>query len=274
MRQFILYNSKGESCNLGDTKHLLYNPDGLGFSFEREYELVGYQFNMFKESIDQSLPTGVIKFDTYEAYHAFALFIQNRPLTLEYIPDDGFAFRISVNVKSFGKSEKESMGWLNSPIVFESLGQWYRYIVMNSGGYAGTGKVYDYTYSYTYEDNAVGSLSCTLESQIESPCKLTFIGPVKNPSWGHYVNGELSAQGRVLCNIPQGHRLVVSSVVPYVIDETDNIGNEIADHYGNSDFSTERFIFLRQGENIISFTHELDNDLNVVVEAYEYFETV
>lgn len=275
MRRFTLYNSKGQSYDLSSSDHVLYSPAGLGFEFDRDYEAVGYQYELLKEELAQAKPSGMIKFDSYSTYTAFALFLQSRPLILEYEPYSDAVFRMSVNVGALSKGEKdETTGWLECAITFQALGQWYRYIVMQTDPSGLIGKKYTYKYNYSYTDSAVGSLKCTLQSNIESPCRITFLGPVKNPSWSHYKNGKLCAQGRVTANIPDNHRLVVSSVVPYIIQETDNVGNVIADRYGNSDFSTERFLYLGEGENVISFTHEGTGNLVVLVEAYEYFETV
>ena len=136
------------------------------------------------------------------------------------------------------------------------------------------GKIYDYEYPYTYADSTQGIIRIDSDSEIESPLKITAIGPVYNLMYTHYLNGEVIATGKVNYDLPEGHRLQISSQMPYSIKELDNIGTEVNDLYQCSDFSTERFLWIKKGVNEIFFSHEGSEKIKVVAEALIYYDSV
>ena len=272
MRQFKLKNAVGQEYDLTDKAHFLYNVSELGFEYDADYKQVGVQFIKISEKLKQPKPKGTIKFNEYEEYSRFVIFTQKKPLVLIYIPENK-EYRLDCEIYRLEKAEKEKCGWLRCKVEFKGLGSWYKYTVMEKSA-SDYGKTYNYIYPYNYTDNASDTLEITSESTVKSPVILNFIGPCKNPSWKHYVNGIEKASGKVVATLKNGERLNVSSVLPYRIIKTDNSGNEIEDLYGLSDFSTKRFLFIEQGENRITITHEGVEDLNAIVEVYEYYESV
>lgn len=271
MREFYLINSKGKRIDLNDTASFFYNPEGLGFSYNTEYKRAENQFVTVESVLEQKSIEGTIKFNNYKGYTEFIKFLQSKPLTLEYKPDGADTYRISCIAKSVKKGEKDGL-WLSCDISLEGLGQWYKYIYLETDPDA-KGKSYTYQYPFKYTNASSNSVKLESESSLASPVTITFIGPVKNPSWSHYVNGELAAEGKIFCDIEEGHRVKVTSVMPMAIVETDAAGNEIQDLYGNSDFSTARFLNIELGTNIITCRSESPKT-HAIVEGFEYYESI
>lgn len=273
MRIFKLKNAAGYEYDLTYKAHFMYNPSDLGFAYDTDYKQVGPQFIQMSEALKQPKPAGVMKFNDYEEYGNFIKFIQKRPLVLIYIPDNK-EFRLNCKVASLEKSEKKAGGWLHCKIRFEGIGTWYKYSLLRKTNRSYKEKTYNYIYPFQYTDSTIDSMVISAESNIKSPMIITFIGPCKNPQWVHYINGIRIASGKVFVDLKTGERMKVSSVMPYSIEKTDSAGNELEDLYGESDFSTQRFLWLEQGENWITVAHEGIEDINVVVEVYEYYESV
>ena len=91
----------------------------------------------------------------------------------------------------------------------------------------------------------------------------------------HYVNDVVEISGKVNCTIGASERLVIdTSTSPYTIKKLDTYMQEIEDCYQNSDFSTKRFVTLKNGENKIAFSHEGATDLTAIIEAKLIYESV
>lgn len=271
MRKFKLYNSLGKSYDLNDTNTFFHDPSGFGFESDADYERIGSQFLQTESGLKQPEPSGKIKFSDYKTYNEFAKFLQNAPLKLEYTAAE--TYYMDVNVNKLKKTELETMG-LIVEIEFSGLGPWYLDTIKYMEDSSITGKVYDYNWPYTYADSTQGIIKIESDSEIESPIKITAIGPVYNLMYTHYVNGNPVATGKILCDIPEGHRIQVSSQLPYSIKELDNMGSEVKNLYQCSDFSTERFLWIKKGTNEIFFSHEGSEDIKVVAEALIYYDTV
>lgn len=271
MRKFKLYNASGQMYSLNDRASFLHKPQGLGYENDSGYERIGNQFLMTEEARKQPEPSGKIRFTSYEGYLAFAKFLQRKPLKLQYTAAE--TYTMDVHVKQIKKTELETLG-LIVDITFAGLGPWYKEVTANIDGQTAAGKVYSYTYPYTYASNSQGAVVIESDSEIESPVQITLIGPCVNPQYVHYVNDVVVASGKIDYELLQGRRMRISSKLPYSIKELDSLGGEIADIYQYSDFSTERFLNIRRGVNVISFTHEGDEDLKAVVEAMIYYDTV
>lgn len=277
MRQFILYNATGNRYNLNDLDFFLENPEGLGFERSTEYRAIGSHYSPYKEGLKQKNIRGTIGFkepDAYKKYFDFCLFLEEAPLRLDYTPD-GDTFSIDVNVQVVEKTELELRG-LNCGITIRPLGQFYRTIsVEGESGESSGGKTYDYTYPYTYADSAPGSVLIESNTKERSACKLVIFGPLINPSWTHYLNGNVECAGAITARIGEGHRLVIDTTrIPYAIEEQDASGNLVADRYGQSDFATKRFIYIGRGVNRITVAHEGSNIPKMIAEARLYYATV
>ena len=274
MRKFKLHNSLSQVMDLNVLTSFLNEPQGLGFKTNNSYISIGTQYIQTLKEHRQAEPSGKVKFNTYAEYFNFIKFIQYRPLRLEYIPDTTSYF-LECNVKEVRKSEKlTESGWLQAEITFEALGQWYKQTSWSSSTEFDNDKTYVYKYPFVYSASNINQFIYNSNSVIDSPCDIVIFGPCENPRWEQKVNGVVTATGKINCEIPEGHKLVISSVAPFYIWETDNNYNKIQNRYQDSDFDTERFMFIRIGENRITFNNDQPSTLKVFMNVYEYYEGV
>lgn len=271
MRQFKLYNAVGAEFDMNSLDSFLVEPSGLGYTNESDYEQVGYDYYVTETAIGQPKPQGTIKFRTYNGYLEFIKFIQRQPLKLCYEAAEKHYLDCYLG---FLSKEEIKSGRLSIGIQFVGISQWYKSVRERVGGDANIGKYYAYTYPYTYTDKAQGEVYINSDSALDSPAKLTILGPCKNPKWVHYVNNVKQTEGKVFATIPDKHRLVISSEYPYSIKEYDEYNNEVDDRYEDSDFETERFIYLKHGENKISFMHDGNEEMNATAEGKIYYVSV
>lgn len=272
MRQFILINAQGSRWSLNDTASFFYDINGLGQEHKTSYEQIGNLFVKTEDALKQKSITGKIKFTDYASFERFSLFIQHKPLKMEYIPESSSYF-IDISIDKLNKKELETLG-LVCEIVIKGLGTFYRPVICENTDIR-EGKKYLYPYPYRYRDNVVYAIQINSNSTQESPVRITVIGPCKNPKWTHYRNGIQKASGKICCSIPAGNRLIVSNErVPWEISEYNQKEEFVKDQYQSSDFNTERFLMVGYGLNLISFSHEGEGKLNLIVEGRIEYESV
>lgn len=275
MRQFYLINGSGNQYSLMDVEHWLYQPGNLGAKFSSKYEQIGGDFIRTNRVSKPDDIKGKLLFtgdDKYDDYFKFQKFIAVEPLTLVYVSND--TYKVSVDLKSIDKGEIED-GILKCDIRLKRLSRWYKEITILNTDIDRTGKNYDYTYNYTYTEFEKQTATIDSDSGYDSPTKITIFGPAVNPSWKHYLNGDVVETGKVTASIVQGRRIVIDCTkIPYSIKEYDQAGAVKRDLYQNSDFSTARFFNLSYGRNRITVEHEGTNDLGLAVEARVEYETV
>lgn len=275
MRQFYLINGSGNEYSLMDVEHWLYQPSNLGAKFSSKYEQIGGNFIRTNRVTRPDDIKGKILFtgkNKYDDYFEFQRFIAVEPLTLIYVSND--TYKVSVDLKSIDKSEIEN-GVLSCEIKLKRLSRWYKEITILNDVIDRTGKNYDYTYDYTYTEFERQTATIDSDSGYESPTKITIFGPAINPTWKHYLNGDVIETGKVTADIREGRRLVIDCTnVPYSIKEIDQAGDVKNDLYQFSDFETARFFELSYGRNRITVEHDGTNDLSFAVEARIEYETV
>lgn len=275
IRKFTLKNANGVIWDLNSLDSFYEQIDGMGYSYDFDFETVSNVFLEIKSEIEQPSPKGLIKFSNYEIYNDFVKFVQKTPLVLSYeLPDIADVFYISVKIEELEKKEMEG-GCLQCPITFIGLGCFYKVVLKEYDPEVGSGKTYNYTYPYTYTNSASGTVTIDSDTSLDSGCKITIIGPCVNPSWSHFLNGVYLANGKVTKTLLDGERLIIDTTkVPYSIKKYDAFMNLLEDCYKYSDFNTKRFILLQNGENKIGFTHGGANELNVLVEGWLNYESV
>lgn len=234
MRGFALINSIGETYELNDVRNFFHDPNGLGFLRNSEYIKLGDRYEITKDSFEQATPTGLICFKdekispAYDKYAKFVRFLQHIPLTLLYKSDSNHY--IDVIPESLGKTEITKPLGLDVSIGFRALSLWY-----------------DKT-----EKEGTTSVQILSDSMQESPCDIAITGPVTNPIWTQSLDGVQISSGKVTATIGSGEVLHIrTDTNPYQIYKVNSLGN-VTDLYANSDFTTKRFMYLRNGENIIA----------------------
>lgn len=272
IRQFFLINSNGETYDLNATSSFLSKLAGLGSDHNVTYEQVGNQFVTVQDLIRQKTITGELFLDTYEKYRDFVRFAEIKPLTLMYVTDD--TYYIDVNMDRIEKKEME-IGGLYCRIRLVASSQYYKNFSEKSTPDASSGKKYNFSYPYTYTNDAASTISINTESMMDAPVRLSIYGPSVNPSWIHSVDGSVIATGKVNVTIPDGKKVVVDATkIPYTIKMMDRDNTNVEDVYQNSDFSTKRFILLKNGNNIIRTSHESGEEIKIIIERRELYETV
>ena len=269
MRTFKLINKDGVSYDLTEQQSFLYNVDGLGYSRQVDYQRIGNRYEAVKNTLAQGVINGRIRFrqpNAYEKYFGFVQFCQNGPLRLVYTPAGTPYYREGI-VTQIGKTESAD-GMLMCTIQFSASTPFYRTLYEYNNGDITGGKEYNYTYNYVYSDSIAGTVVLQNDSYLSCPTRITIYGYAVNPIWRHYVNEQLVASGKANTTIEAGHKLVIdTTTVPYSIKQFDLSNTLISDVYQLSDFSTARFVTLRQGKNVISVSHEGSNLLKLGVEA-------
>lgn len=278
MRQFYLRNGNGAEYSLMDVEHWLNSPKGLGLNFKDKYSQVGSNFLRTKKVTNPKDISGVLMFtgsNLYDKYQEFMLFSQVEPLIFVYNPN-GTEYIVNVSLEEIGKEEIDSKtSTLQVDVSFKRLTRWRRVVLQRNDATEAEGKVYPFTYPYTYGGDVANNVTIESDTVCESPCKITIIGNCENPIWRQYVNGTLKHEGSINASTTAGQRIVIDTTkTPYSIKKYDASNNLIADLYQLSDFSTDRFFFLEKGTNRISIGHDGTNDLELAVEAHLEYETV
>lgn len=278
MRQFYLINGNGATYSLMDTKHWLNKPKGLGFNMGSKYAQVGSNFIRTKKVTKPKDVSGRMMFTgpkQYELYEEFMQFIAIEPLRLAYNPR-GTEYQADVDITEIEKEEIDNeTSILFCDIEFKRMTRWRRTILQRNDATVQTGKVYTYSYPYVYGKDIANNVTIESDSMEDSPCKITIIGSCINPVWRLYTNGQLTSTGKVTTTLTEGQRIVIDDTqIPYSIRKYDNQNNLIADLYELSDFSTDRFFFLKRGTNRISIGHDGTNALELAVEARLEYESV
>ena len=294
MRTFLLIDKNGTSYDITVKKSaFFYGVTGLGYEKETEFQRIKERFALLKKDFVQQKIIGTVKFwqpDAEADYFNFAQFCQNSPLKMVYNPNSGSVISSGVDKAyvegttlflpskylSFDNYYRDgyitkierSDGVGDSLVVqieFTSTTPWYKQISQyNMGGQSQGSKKYNYKYSYNYGGGVTNTVSVESDSRQLSPAKIVIIGPATNPSWSHYVEGVLVSSGKLNGTVLANHRLVIdTTTIPYSIKEFDAYGNFVADMYQQSDFSTERFVRLQYGKNMISVSSEEENEIGI-----------
>jgi hypothetical protein len=287
VRNFTLTNNNGISYDLQTKKRFLINPSGLGYEESTTYQNFGAHYAPLDEGLAQGVIDASIVFvgasrsEIYNKFYEFAKFARCNPLVMQYTPIFDTFFR-QCRISKLNKTEI-SNGALQIDVQIACITPWYKTKSDYNSGVAGGGKqyalqesgLYGYNYDYTYSDNIIQSVTIDNDGFEESPCKFVIYGYAVNPTWNHYVNGELFATGKADITVAANHKLVIdTTTIPYTMRELDMTNNLIRDCYQLSDFSTERFIRLQPGKNRISLSHSGSNIVTVAVDAQIEFAAV
>lgn len=279
MRYFKLINHNGTEYDVTvKNRAFLFNISGLGYESENEFQRIGEHFGILSDHYAQGQIAGFVKFwqpGAEEEYFNFAQFCQNKPLTLVYSPNGQHEYMRDGVVTSIAKTDSAE-GALQADIVFTAASLWYKTVYALSDAIErGEGKRYPYKYPYRYGSGATGSISIMSDSFADAPVRLIIFGPAINPAWRHYLNNELCATGKVNATIEEGRRLIIDTTgVPYSIAQYNALNELVSDLYQNSDFSTERFIRLGHGNNVISISNDAASLPRIAVEARVEYATV
>ena len=255
--------------------------------------------------------------DPYGTFNTFANFIRETPLTFLYFPKGltGKCYRKRVRVSSLEKGELNEYGVLDCPVEFLPQTPWYEEVSRETSAsevdidtpgwvWGGTSPASIPLVFYPEPArNPDGSIiepvpddpakrrarfrgECIKFVQLESgtskknPVRLTLYGPLVNPFWTHYVNGEIVSSGGFVASqsvsIGENEMLVIDntdgkySIKVYRKDSTE----VLRDVYRLRNFNLPCFFYMQKGSNqfVISSSDGRVNQIRA--EGHVYYDTV
>ncbi len=276
MRQFRLKNQMGETFDLMRKDAFFHSPSGLGYKLDIDVETAGYFFLQMYEEMQQKTISGEMVFKGYSVYQEFVSFCAKAPLVLCYCPLNTWYY-VDCKLAQIDKTEiSQTTKRLLCNVDFECFSTWYESLEVHATSIdPNVGKIYNYTYDYTYADTRAGSIEVSNNGSLPSPCKLHIKGPCVNPSWALVQSGKILARGGVTASIAQGSKLVVDSDPSSLeIAEYTNNNRFVQNLYQKSDFSTARFLEIPVGSSKITFSHQGAGLLDAYVEVQRLASSV
>lgn len=288
-RSFKLVNGNGETQDITSKTVFFHEPTGLGFTKSNSYYRVGSRYilvDSYPEQIKISGKVALVGDNPYESYFNFVRFCELTPLYLLYTPSpesgeehySGRIYRLPVLLTAIEKTELEQQGYLDVSVTFDALSPWFRYMVAENTAEdirLPWGIKWGIRFGTSgFRDGIVS------DGSANSPGRLTIYGPISNPHWIHYLNGNPIGEGGFNKNesveISENEMIIIDNTKdPFTIIKSSKSGEVLEDLYPKSDFMTRRFIFLQPGTNTIVIKDgggDISN--NARLEAYLYYDTV
>ncbi len=252
MRKFYLQNEKGEIFYFDyHSKVLISSVSGLGF----EKEITYFDYDNLYKKIEEKNPQQEIAFklvflENYKGFKGFLKFIEDSSeLVLYYTSvDTKYTY---VEIESLSKTQIEG-GALTSDLKMKKLSYWYKDVVSDVViNVSRTGKIYPFTYPYTYSNSSKGKLEITNNGYAPAPLKIIIEGDVNNPEVIVTKDGIEEAKLKIYYESSNCRIVVDAFPTRQQITITEN--EETIDAYEYQDFSCDNFIFLSRGKHEITF---------------------
>lgn len=229
LRQFHLTNGNGETLGLNNETGLLaLNPEGLGVSFNNDYDSLNGNFRNKSSSVNMNEFKVEIMYGTYKdqqtytVFSDFISFINHPPLELHYVTDAGHFIR-KIKLKEIQKTEINFAGRIKEPISFDCTTPWYclksaQKVSKTFKAYGG--KVPTYGHPFVYGADLTGrynilkinneSVYLTNGEEMLSPTQIEIEGACINPYWELWHNGRRIADDGYNLTLNAGEKLIVS----------------------------------------------------------------
>lgn len=231
---------------------LIHTLTGLGFTQEITY----LKYDTFYDRVDQTqalteIQATITFLNGYRGYTDLMNYLKlgEKGLKLIYEAEESaFCF---IDIKSLSKQELVA-GTLQSQIVFQKLSLWLKnqlYTVnVNEDS---TGRVYPYSYPYTYSAFYEGKIHIHNRGVQKAPLLVEIYGAVNNPEIIIRKRDSIITMLR-LYHIQNSGEVHISSVPNnQFIRQIDN--GEIISIYGSQDFTCDNFLFVEPGEYEVEF---------------------
>lgn len=295
MRQFYLINADGQKYNLinDNTTAFLWQPDGLGFQYDKDYmESEGFFFEM-NSAVTQVPKTGILLFygsDPYGEYKTFMDYVySSEGLRLAYCPKNTWYY-VDIDIEFVEKSELQEDGTLQCAISMLPKTPIYLPYELNidlSGDLGSSIKQYSwdntpsdyvYKYDYTYSNTAVaGEIEFEIPAQMDSGLEITIYGAISSPVMEFYANG--SKIGEIdlsSISILAGDYVKYSSVPTSagVYQSVSGVIDDITEQIGlNADYPS--FFLLPPNQTIKAVLQaDILTGTSASIKVYEYFMSV
>lgn len=218
VREFKLINEKGQSYSLMDIENycLLTEPGGLGYSYNTQYEQLGYTFISNLRNINQGKISGQVNFLSYDNFKSLVDFIEtSEQLKFYYkvpITDGVKEYFKDIQVQSLTKTEIQPNKVLSEQITFDCLSLWYE---ENTTIYTIEPEEdeirWDFTWDSKFGDYSARNMSYINQGHIEAPIIVSMDGQLVNPVIQLYIDGVLAQELAVNITIAEGEKLLYSS---------------------------------------------------------------
>lgn len=275
MRKFKLMNSRGESFDLMRRDAFFSTPDGLGFDETIEFAQMGDKYIDTFRCASRMTLSGEMRFAGYRQYNEFIGFLTDN-LVFMYCPYATW-YEADCILQSIAKGEIDPASKeLICSVAFTRKSLWHsNRTFIKSNPSVGDGKVYPYTYPYTYAEATSGDMSIQNNGTVQSSCVIQILGPVSNPRWALIQNGEIIADGAVSADIPEGRKIIIDSD-PSKLEIAEYTTNNVfvRDLYQYSNFSTARFLMIPPGNSIIRVLNAGAAEVDAYVEVRQSAKTV
>ena len=216
VREFRLINEKGQEFSLMDIKKafLLTDPQGLGYTYNTEYQQLGNTFIENLRYIQQGQIIGTANFLEYDNYKTFVDFIENsRKLRFGYkIPYKNESVKEyfkDVNFQSITKTQKQINGIFVETVVFDCLSLWYEENTVIYTIEQLTNEIrWDFRWDSRFTDYDSRNLQYINQGHVEAPIYVEMNGHLVNPRIELYVEKELYQTVKVTTEIAEYEKLL------------------------------------------------------------------
>jgi hypothetical protein len=231
---------------------LIHSISGLGFTQELTY----LKYDYLHDRVDQTQGLTEIQatltfLKGYPGYTELMNYLKlgEKELKLYYEADDSaFCF---VDIKSVSKQELVA-GALSCQIVFQKLSLWLKTQTYTIEVNESTiGKVYPYTYPFTYSAFYEGKIQIVNRGIFKAPLLIEMIGAVDEPEVIIRKGTRIITMLRLFHSQSSGEIHVSAVPNKQFIRKIDN--GEIVSIYGLQDFTCDNFLFVEPGEFEVEF---------------------
>lgn len=271
MRVFLLENQYGERFHFTYfNKVLLTGVNGLGFSKNYSYLKHDIHYTTLKNNFELSEIKAVITFlDGYHGYYKFMQFLEKGQHDLKLFYESHDVKYCYVDIVHLSKSELKA-GGLQSEIVLNKKSYWIKeHHFMITANVDGGGKVYPYSYEFTYANASQGVMNTQIGGHLKANMIIEITGAMEEPELIVKQNDLVKNHLRLLIN-RQNSQIIVSSLIHdlSMVEVVDGIAYDI---YQFQDFEKDNFLSVEPGSVAFEFKPGVPSSTTCKIKIYEYY---
>lgn len=252
MREFYLLNEKGQRFDFNRmSKVLISDVSGLGFKKNIEYLQYGDTFKKLKEGQEiEDINLTLVFLEGYKGYAKFLAFVEDSSAFDFYYVSNDVKF-VNAEIESLSKTQL-SYGALSCSLVLKKLSYWFKVTTKEiSITQKNDGKIYPYTYPYTYSDSSKGTVIIENKGYAKASLRILLEGELENPEVYVKQDGKIIQKLKIYYSSKNAIIEIDSFPTRQKIEITEN--DEITNGYELQDFECENFIFLDRGSFEIEY---------------------
>jgi hypothetical protein len=247
MRKLYLTNDKGASFRFDYASGVLIS-DMSGLGFEKSFTFTDYG-NIYKGQSEVNGMTDIslslVFLKGYKGYKVFLGFIENSAGFDLYYESDEVRYA-NCQIVSLSKAQLVA-GTVQSELKIKKLSYWFRNVTKRIQiTVSEAGKVYPYSFSYTYSESCKGTVSITNNGYAKAPLRIIINGAFDNPEIIVSRNGSEIMKMKICYTSANAKIEVDAFPTDQKIEITEN--GETVNGYEYQDFTCENFLFLEKGD--------------------------